>query len=136
MKNNWEMRHVGFVVHDLDRATDYYKSLGIGTIGPEQIFYTANDAKLRAKFVQVGSIEIEFLQPLEGESIQLRYLRKHGEGIQHLAFNVKNIDKEINKLTKNGVKLKFKIDAPDHKIAYFDTGRIGDVLIELVQAST
>jgi catechol 2,3-dioxygenase-like lactoylglutathione lyase family enzyme len=66
--------------------------------------------------------------------MQLAFLRKHGEGIQHMAFSVTDIDAEVDDLLGKGVKLVFRGDMPTGtRIAYFDTGKIGDFLIELVQ---
>ncbi len=77
---------------------------------------------------------LEFFQPVEGESMQLAFLKKHGEGIQHMAFTVADIDAEVDDLVSQGVKLIFRADMPTGtRIAYFDTGQIGDFVIELVQ---
>jgi len=135
MKKDWEIRHLGFIVSDMDRAIEYYKSLGIATVGPElPIAQSPDGSKLRVRFAQIGSIVLEFFQPVEGESMQLAFLRKHGEGIQHMAFAVADIDAEVDDLVSKGVKLVFRADMPTGtRIAYFDTGQIGDFLIELVQ---
>ena len=135
MKKDWEIRHLGFIVSDMDRAIEYYKSLGIATVGPElPIAQSPDGSKLKVRFVQIGSIVLEFFQPVEGESMQLHFLRKHGEGIQHMAFAVADIDAEVDDLLSKGVKLIFRGDMPTGtRIAYFDTGQIGDFLIELVQ---
>ena len=135
MKKDWEIRHLGFIVSDMDRAIEYYKSLGIATVGPELPSAQSPDgSKLRVRFAQIGSIVLEFFQPVEGESMQLDFLRKHGEVIQHMAFAVADIDAEVDDLVSKGVKLVFRGDMPTGtRIAYFDTGQIGDFLIELVQ---
>ncbi len=135
MKKDWETHHVGVIVSDMDRAVDYYKSLGIATVGSElPLMQMPNGAKLKVRFAQIGSIVLEFFQPVEGESMQLDFLRKHGEGIQHMAFVVADIDAEVDDLVSKGVKLMFQADIPNgSRIAFFDTGQIGDVPIELVQ---
>jgi len=136
MKKDWEIRHLGFIVSDMDRAIEYYKSLGIATVGPELPLAqtSTNRVKMKARFAQIGSIILEFFQPVEGESMQLDFLRKHGEGIQHMAFVVADIDAEVDDLVSKGIKLIFRADMPTGiRIAYFDTGQIGDVPIELVQ---
>ncbi len=135
MKKDWEIRHLGFIVSDMDRAIEYYKSLGIATIGPElPLTQSPDGSKLKVRFAQIGSIVLEFFQPVEGESMQLDFLKKHGEGIQHMAFAMANIDAEVDDLVSQGVKLIFRADMPTGtRIAYFDTGQIGDFLIELVQ---
>jgi methylmalonyl-CoA/ethylmalonyl-CoA epimerase len=135
MKNEWKTHHLGFIVNDIDKAIEYYKSLGIASVGPElPIAQSPDGTKLRVRFLQIGSIVLEFFQPFEGESMQLAFLRKHGEGIQHMAFTVSDIDAEVDKMLNKGVKLMFRGDMPTGtRIAYFDTGKIGDFLIELVQ---
>ena len=134
MKKNWEVRHLGFIVKDLKAATQYYESLGIATIGPESIMDMPDGAKTKVCFTQIGSMVIVFMQPLEGESMHSDFLRKHGEGIQHIAFAVDDVNQEVDELVQRGAKLLFRGDMPNgSKIAYFDTGKIGDVLTELVE---
>ena len=134
MKKDWEIRHLGFIVSDMDKAIEYYKSLGIATVGPERLMTVPEGGKLKVRFIQIGSLVLAFFQPVEGESIQLDFLRKHGEGIQHMAFAVSDIDAEVNELLNKGVKLLFRGDMPNgSRIVYFDTGKVGDVLMELVQ---
>ncbi len=137
MKKDWEISHLGFIVSDMDKAIEYYKSLGIATVGRElPLMQSANGVKMKWRFAQIGSIVLEFFQPIEGESMQLAFLNKHGEGIQHIGFTVADIDAEITYLTDKGVKLIFQVDTPTGgRIAFFDTGQIGDVLIELIQAT-
>ncbi len=135
MKKDWEIRHLGFIVSDMDRAIEYYKSLGIATVGRElPLMQPPNGSKVKVRFAQIGSIVLEFFQPVEGESMQLDFLKKHGEGIQHMAFTVSDIDAEVDDMLSKGVELVFRGDMPTGtRIAYFDTGKIGDFLIELVQ---
>ncbi len=136
MKKNWEFRNLGFVVSDMDKAIEYYKSLGIATIGPELPIRrgTVEGSKLRYRYIQIGSLAFQFCQPVEGETRQLRFLKKHGEGIEHMTFKVADVDTEVNDLVSQGVKLMHRGTMPGgSKMAYFDTGQVGDLLIELVQ---
>ena len=112
---------------------EYYESLGIGTFGPE-IIREHDGAILKGRHILVGSTDIEFYQPIGGESVQSEFLRQHGEAIQHIAFNVADIDSEAEELAKRGVKMIFKKYHPGgNKIAYFDIGKIGNIFLELVQ---
>jgi len=136
MGKNWRLRHLGFIVKDMDQTIDYYRSLGIATIGPELPIMQNEDKEpmLKVRFIRIGSIDIEFFQPVATGTRQHDFLTKHGEGIQHMAFAVDDIDKEVDELTGQGVKLLLRGGAPNgSRIAYFDTGKIGDFLIELVQ---
>ena len=135
MKKDWKLRHLAFVVKDIDNALQYYESLGIvSAVGSERLMELSNKAKTKLRFVQIGSLVIVFFQPVEGESMHSDFLEKHGEGIQRIAFTVDDIDKEVDELVGRGVALMFRGDQPNgSRIAYFDTGKIGDVLMELVQ---
>jgi methylmalonyl-CoA/ethylmalonyl-CoA epimerase len=46
--------------------------------------------RMRLAFLQVGPVQIEFIQPLEGENIYSDFLEEHGEGLHHLLFEVED----------------------------------------------
>ena len=50
MGKNWEFRHVGVVVRDMDKALEYYQSLGIATFEPE----VTVEAKPHADWMSYG----------------------------------------------------------------------------------
>ena len=134
MDKEWRLNHLGFVVKDMGQVTGYYRKVGIGTVGPEQWIRTPDGGRVKSCFVKIGSLEIEFLQPVEGEGPSSQFLKKHGEGINHLAFTVKEIDREVERLKNRGVRLMFQSDVPDYgKVAYFDTGELAGVVMELVK---
>jgi len=134
MVRDWKLNHLGFVVKDMDHVTRYYGKVGIGTVGPVQWLRTPDGGRVKTCFVKIGSLEIEFLQPVEGEGPSSQFLKKHGEGINHLAFTVTDIDREVEDLKNSGVRLMFQLDVSDYgKVAYFDTGELGGVVMELVK---
>jgi len=135
MGKNWKLHHIAVVVKDIDKAVKYYQSLGIATVGREVIFPEAKP-KIRAKFVQMGSTPIEFIQPLEGESGYKDFLDSKGEGVQHIAFAVDNLDEETDKLVDKGVSVIVKGKAPaafGSISAHFDTRQVGNFAIQLIQ---
>ena len=135
MGKNWKLHHIAVVVKDIDKAVEYYQSLGIATPGREVIFPEAKP-KIRAKFAQMGSIPIEFIQPLEGESGYKEFLDSKGEGVQHIAFAVDNLDEETDKLVDKGVSVIVKGKAPaafGSSSAHFDTRQVGNFAIQLIQ---
>ena len=138
MGRNWKIRHVGFVVDDLDKTISYYQSLDIATMGPEATFESPDKkGRIRGRFAQTGSMDIEFIEPVQGDSLHREFLNKHGDGINHIAFTVEDINQEVDELVGRGVKLVCRGETPDGiKFAFFDTGKIGDVLIELVQPAS
>lgn len=44
--------------------------------------------RMRLAFVETPSIQIEFIQPLEGDNIYSEWLEEHGEGLHHILFQV------------------------------------------------
>ena len=135
MGKSWKLHHIAVIVKDIDEAVEYDQSLGIAMVGREVVF-PESKPKIRAKFVQIGSVPIEFTQPLEGESDCKEFLERKGEGVQHIAFVVDNLDEEAAKLVNKGVSVIVKGKAPaafGSNSAHFDTRQVGDFAIQLIQ---
>ncbi len=107
---------IGVIVRDLEKATSALsKVFGIGpfrTIDwppPDrtdiQRFYHGMPAEFGARmaFAELGSVELELIQPLEGDSIWADFLRDHGEGIHHIRFNVRDLEPVIEHLAGHGI---------------------------------
>jgi methylmalonyl-CoA epimerase len=133
---------VGVMVRDMDEAIKYYESLGIGPFKPlnitaiDRVVYskTAEDVHNLTRVAELGAIQFELLQPLSGESVQKEFLEKHGEGINHIAFFVDDIEAETAKLEAKGFEAISKGRfAEGGGFAYFDTDRVGGVMFELIQ---
>ncbi len=135
MGKSWKLHHIAVVVRNIDKAVQYYQFLGIATVERE-VMFPESKPKIRAKFVQIGSVPIEFIQPIEGESDYKEFLDSKGEGVQHIAFAVDNLDEEMVKLVVKGVSVIVKGKAPaafGSSSAYFDTRQVGDFAIQLIQ---
>ena len=66
MKKDWKLRHLAFVVKDIDNAISYYESLGlVGAVGPETIMALPGGGKSKVRFAEIGPLVIEFYQPVE-----------------------------------------------------------------------
>jgi len=145
MENNWKLRNIVVVVRDIDKTIEYYQSLGIATFEPEILLngsdcdYKVNGktpdpmAKFRIRFGQIGSLRLELVQPVEGESPPKDLLNRSGDGIYFIAFSVDDLDKETDKLAKRGMKVIFSGKTQNNAFAGFDTVKVGNVCIELVQ---
>lgn len=136
---------VGMVVRDMDKAIEYYQSLGIGPFEPPKSLVYAerkvfgkpidiDSIKVKVFFAQMGPVQLELVQPVEGESLWKEFLETKGEGINHLGFFVDDIDKEEAELIKKGFRVPYRSRyQKGGGAAYFDTGKVGGVLFELVQ---
>ena len=149
MESNWKFHHMATVVRDMDKAVEYYQSLDIGTFEPEFMLDSSQYSdykvygktpetvdKTRMKFVRIGSFQIELVQPMEGEPIYKEFLNEKGEGVHHMAFTVDDLDAEMAKLVEKGVPVITSVKFPNGGgYAYFDTGKIGNVITELIQTA-
>ena len=132
---------VGVVVKDLDKAVERLSSLGIGPFTPtllppdaEQWFRGKPvDAKVKISGARLGEIVLELIQPVGRESPHQEFLDSKGEGIQHIAFAVDDLDREVARLAKQGVSVLFSANLRDVRVAYLDLG-VGGLIIELIQS--
>ncbi len=137
------VEQIGIVVKDIERSVAFYQS--VFGWGPFRISESTvkgclyrgkpTDCRLKMAFAKSGSIEIELIQVLEGESIHTEFLREKGEGIQHLRFRVENVDELLKEWAKKGIEPVWHHTLPERGIswAYMDTGDVGGVMVELFQ---
>lgn len=135
---------VGIVVPDRDRTTQLLTSLfGIGPFHfaewPDRVeskyYYRGVEEQVRIKqaFVQLGDVEVELIQPLEGRSGYKDFLDQTGGGIHHMLFEVKDIDPVIDELAKSGVTVLQSGTGirPGTRWALMDTQKLLGFLVEL-----
>jgi catechol 2,3-dioxygenase-like lactoylglutathione lyase family enzyme len=105
---------IGIVVADRDQTTHLLTSLfGIGPFrlvewpdrAESKYYYRGAEEHIRIRqaFVQLGDVEVELIQPLEGRSGYSDFLDQTGGGIHHVLFEVSDIDPVIQELAKSGV---------------------------------
>jgi len=136
---------IGIVVRDLERTTKLLGSLfGIGPFRfiewpnrPDaKYFYrgTAQHIKIRQAFVQVAAMELEFIQPLEGDRNAYRqFLEAKGGGIHHVLFEVEDMESVIASLESSGIGVLQSGTGirPGTRWALLDTQEIVGFLLEL-----
>jgi len=133
MESNWKFNHIGAVVRDVDKAVEYYQSLGIVDEATDRVTMEGKKAKLIGRFIHIGSLLIELWQPVRGETVQQEFLNSRGEGVNHIAFHVDDLDKEKDKLVEKGIPVVFSVKDENGYMAYFDARKVGNILIELIQ---
>ncbi len=62
----------------------------------------APDAGCKMAFFDLENIQLELIEPNEAKSTWRDFLDKHGEGIHHIAFGVKNTEEKIRACEKAG----------------------------------
>jgi len=135
------IEQVAYVVEDMDRAVEYYSAL----FGPFQVSdqkmegctYRGRDAdiSLRMAVNHSSPVEIELLQPVEGQSPLTEHLEKSGEGLHHVRFRTDGIDAKLEELGARGFEtLLYKRFGPGVAFAYIETpSEYGGIIIELLE---
>lgn len=108
---------IGIVVRDMDRMIRVLSEVfGLGpfrsiTAPPADGIHRTytyrgkpGDFTYRLAITELGPIELEIIQPLEGENIYSDFLEEHGEGIHHIRFNVPDVEPVIEYLAKHGIE--------------------------------
>ncbi|MDD2390060.1 MAG: methylmalonyl-CoA epimerase [Desulfobacterales bacterium] len=125
--------HLGIAVKSIDGVKNFWTDiLGLKCAGSE----TVQEQKVTTAFFPIGESEIELLESTSEEGPIAKYIDKKGEGIQHVAFRVENIEKALEYLKEKGIKLidqKPRIGAGGAKIAFLHPKATNGVLVELCQ---
>ncbi len=138
---------VGLVVRDLDRAVEcYWRQFGIGpwhiyTYGKPLVAHMTYrgqpaDYTMRIALAWIGSLRIELIEPIGGDSVYAEFVREHGYGIHHFGVLVDDMAAALAQADAAGLEMTmdgagFGRDGDGH-YAYLDTeGDLG-AIIELI----
>ncbi|HEC78848.1 MAG TPA: methylmalonyl-CoA epimerase [candidate division WOR-3 bacterium] len=94
------------------------------------------DQKVKVAVLEGDGFHLELLEPLNEESSVDKFIKKRGEGLHHLCFEVEDLEGVLASLRSNNIELidqKPRMGAVGKKIAFLHPRSMGGVLIELVQ---
>jgi len=125
--------HIGVAVKSIEETKKLYQDLlGLTHAGSE----TVAEQKVTTAFFPVGDTEVELLESTMPDGPIAKYLEKRGEGVQHVAFRVENIEEALAELKAKGVQLideKPRRGAGGAKIAFLHPKSTFGVLVELCE---
>ncbi|MDG2330367.1 MAG: methylmalonyl-CoA epimerase [Flavobacteriales bacterium] len=131
-----KLEHIGIAIRNsADSEKIFADLLGADSYKSENV----ESEGVKTTFFNVGESKIELLQALDPQSPVAKFIEKRGEGIHHLAFEVEDIDFELNRLEELGYQLIHRSpkDGADNKrIAFLHPKSTNGVLIELCQEKT
>ena len=158
MMFNWDFNHLGMMVTDRDEVLAYYQSIGLGvSVGPQPLlpyiegegeitffreldgdpishkYQTGGVHNFKDGQSQIGNCQLEIypMKPGPGMFIS-RYLEKKGDGINHIAFNTNDIERDTQYFLDRGCDLVFNVTTNGKTIEnYIDTRLHGDLMISL-----
>ncbi|MBK7884447.1 MAG: methylmalonyl-CoA epimerase [Chitinophagaceae bacterium] len=128
-----KVEHIGIAVKDFATAIPLFEKL-LNT----QCYKTEVVASehVNTAFFEKGDTKIELLQSTSEDGVIAKYIAKKGEGMHHIAFEVADIQAEMERLQNEGFVLLNQVPkkGADNKLVCFlhPKGTSG-VLIELCQ---
>lgn len=128
-----KIEHLGIAVNSIkDSLLIYEKLLGQSCYKTEIV----ESEHVKTAFIQIGESKIELLEATDPTSPIAKFLEKKGQGFHHVAFDVQNIEEEINRLKKEGFELIHhtpKQGADQKMIAFLHPKSTEGFLVELCQ---
>src|ERR1700683_1468211 len=135
---------IGIVVANRDRTTQLLTSFfGMGPFRfvewadrfEAKYYYRGVEERIRVRqaFVQLGDVEVELIQPLEGRNAYKDFLDQTGGGIHHVLFEVSDIDPVLQGLARSGVTVLQSGTGirPGTRWALLDTQKLLGFYVEL-----
>jgi methylmalonyl-CoA/ethylmalonyl-CoA epimerase len=125
--------HIGIAVSDIEVGIKKYESILNTPCFKREI---VESEQVETAFFQTGESKVELLAGTTPDSVITKYIAKHGEGIHHVAFEVKDIQAEISRYIQSGYKTLSDLprQGADHKLVVFlHPKEAHGVLIELCQ---
>lgn len=131
-----KIEHIGIAVKSLANAIPLFEKLLNTTCYKVESVETE---RVNTAFFQVSESKIELLESQEADGIIARFIEKKGEGVHHIAFEVKNIEEEMERLRNEGFLLLNELPkkGADNKLICFLHPKTSyGVLVELCQTIT
>src|SRR5690554_3559289 len=128
-----KIEHIGIAVNNMENAIKVYEKL------LQTQCYKIEEVKsegVKTAFFKIGNSKIELLEATNPESPIAKFIQKRGTGIHHIAFDVTDIFKEIERLEAEGFQLiqrSPKNGADNKLIAFLHPKSTEGVLVELCQ---
>jgi methylmalonyl-CoA/ethylmalonyl-CoA epimerase len=128
-----KIEHIGIAVKSLDISIPLFEKLLGSNCYKQEI---VENEKVKTAFFKSGETKIELLEDANEQGIINRFIEKKGEGMHHIAFSVKNIVEEVERLKSVGfefIQEEPKPGADNKLVCFLHPKGTNGVLIELCQ---
>jgi methylmalonyl-CoA/ethylmalonyl-CoA epimerase len=128
-----KIEHIGIAVKDIEESNKLFSKLFNKAPYKSEAVVSEN---VITSFFMMDESKIELLQATSPDSAIAKFIEKKGEGIHHIAYEVKNIYEEMDRLQKEGFIIlsdEPKKGADNKLICFLHPKTTNGVLIELCQ---
>src|SRR6188474_2938976 len=128
-----KVEHIGIAVNTLADSVPLFEKLL-----KSQCYKTemVESEKVNTAFFKAGDAKIELLESIDENGVISKFIGKKGEGLHHIAFEVADIETEMERLKNEGFILlndKPKKGADNKLVCFLHPGSTNGVLIELCE---
>lgn len=127
------IEHLGIAVNSLEETIPFFeKVLGLECYAVEEVA----DQKVKTAFFKVGQTKIELLESTDPEGTIAKFIANKGQGVHHVAFAVDGVQKALDFVAEQGVKLIDKAPrkgAEGLNIAFLHPKSTCGILMELCE---
>ncbi len=128
-----KVEHIGIAVKSLQHSIPLFeKLLGSNCYKKEAVL----SEQVATAFFKTGDTKIELLESLSAEGVIGAFIDRKGEGVHHIAFEVMDIEQEMERLQAEGFVLlnqQPKQGADNKLVCFLHPKGTNGVLIELCQ---
>lgn len=128
-----KVEHIGIAVKNLNESNLLFQKL----FGKEHHKVEAVESEgVSTSFFMLGETKIELLEASNENSAIAKFIEKKGEGIHHIAYEVDDLDQEMNRLKSEGfdiINAEPKNGADNKRICFLHPKSTNGVLVELCQ---
>lgn len=128
-----KLDHIGIAVHSIEEALRCYQAaMGLQMEAAVKV----EEQKVRVAMLPVGESRVELLEATDPTSPICRFLAKRGEGVHHICFKVRDLDRKLAAFREAGMRILPDADGTGYegrRIAFLHPRSTHGVLIELVE---
>lgn len=127
------VHHIGIAVRNLDAVIAFYRDT-FDVAAWERI--SMPERYMEIAVCRIGETLLEFITPTSDEAAFAKFLRDHGEGMHHIAYEVETIEPALRALEGKGIRLVDAHGRPgmhDTCVAFLHPKSTHGVLTELVE---
>ncbi|MHA1727359.1 MAG: VOC family protein [Promethearchaeota archaeon] len=122
------VHHIALVYKNIEEKIEKFKELfGI------EIFNRTDLGVIKVARAMIGKLQIDFIEPLNENSIFHTFLKDGNEGFHHIGIQVKDFEEKVKEWESKGLKKLIESELFSVKFVYFDTREIAGHITELMQ---
>lgn len=135
---------IGILVNDIEKTSQNYADF-FGIEKPEwsltdtleraktEFEGTPTEARAKLAFFDMGSLQLELIEPDHNPSTWRKHLDEHGEGPHHIAFFIEGMKEKIAIMESKQMPLLQKGEYTGGRYAYMDTFNDLKIIMELLE---